>query len=51
MIAAADADAVAGTFEVAFEPRRRLLFDPDPGDTVRLPVVERSPWSWLMARA
>lgn len=40
MIAAADAHAVAGSFEVTFEPGR--LPEPDPGETVRLPVSERS---------
>lgn len=42
MIAASDADAVTGSFEVAFEPRRRAQPEPDPGETVRLPVEERS---------
>lgn len=52
MIAASDADAVAGSFEVTFEPRRRRsLPDPDPGDTVRLPVSERSIRLWPMAHA
>lgn len=52
MIAAAETDAVAGCFEVTFEPRRRRsLPDPDPGDTVRLPVSERSIRLWPMARA
>jgi hypothetical protein len=41
MIAAADGAAVAGSFEITFEPRRRPLPDPDPGETVRLPVFER----------
>lgn len=50
MIAAADGDSVAGCFEVAFEPRRRLP-DPDPADTVRLPVFERSIRLWPMAQA
>lgn len=51
MIAAADGDAVAGSFEVAFEPRRRPLPDPDPGETVRLPVFERSIRPWPTAHA
>jgi hypothetical protein len=52
MIAAADADAVAGSFEVTLEPRRRKpLPEPDPGDTVRLPISERWIRSWPMARA
>lgn len=50
MIAAADAAAVAGCFEVSFEPRRRLP-EPDPGDTVRLPVSERAVRLWPMAHA
>lgn len=52
MIAASDAEAVAGCFEVSFEPRRRrALPEPDPGDTVRLPVFERSIRLWPMAHA
>jgi hypothetical protein len=51
MIAASDADAVAGCFEVSFEPRRRPLPDPDPAETVRLPVVERSIRLWPVAHA
>lgn len=50
MIAAADAVAVAGTFEIELEPSRPPL-DIDPGDTVRLPVLERSIRLWPMARA
>ena len=49
MIAAADGDFVAGCFEVAFEHRRNP--DPDPADTVRLPVFERSIRLWPMAQA
>lgn len=51
MIAAADAATVAGCFEVAFEARRRPLPDPDPGDTVRLPIFERPIRPWLAAHA
>jgi len=45
MIAASDGTFAAGCFEIAFEPRRRLP-EPDPGDTVRLPVFERSIRLW-----
>ena len=51
MIASAQTVAVAGSFEVAFEPRRRPLPDPDPADTVRLPIFERSIRAWPTAHA
>lgn len=51
MIAASDADAVTGSFEVTFEPHRRAKPDPDPGDTVRLGIFERSIRIWPMAHA
>ena len=51
MIAAADAAAVAGCFEVAFEPRRHSEHEPDPDETVRLPVFERSIHLWPSAHA
>lgn len=51
MIAAADAAAVAGSFEVDIEPRRRPALDPDPGETVRLPVAERSIRFWPLVHA
>jgi hypothetical protein len=51
MITAADADAVTGSFEIAEPRRRKPLPEPDPGDTVRLPISERWIRSWPMARA
>ncbi len=51
MIAASDAVAVAGAFEVIFDPSRRPAPEVDPGDTVRLPVLERTIRLFPMAHA
>lgn len=53
IIGSHDHPVIAGAFEVAMEPRRRRRreLEPDPGDTVRLPVQERSIQLWPVARA
>lgn len=51
IIGSHDHPTVAGAFEVAMERRSRREPDPDPGDTVRLPMVERPIRVWPIAQA
>jgi len=51
MITAIDGATVAGSFEVDFEPRRPRMPEPDPGETVRLPIAERAVRLWPAAQA